>query len=330
MGLFDFFKKMGAVNQPKVSMSVSVPTRQDYEQQANYEAEEIAKKDRNCKRSEHGLTVSQILLLEYCKKGKYPNPEGGYQRFWWFEYGVRSVGESLKELEAKGFIKYASPSELLESLKVTDLKKILSELNFSVTGKKAELINRIKENVSDEKLKDYITAKKYTVTEMGRKEVADNEYVVYLHSHKDADISVWDVNMNADIKHWRDYIWGKYNQISIEYAQNGQWGLYRNVRHSMAEFLYDESRYIDAFSMYGEVCFYDVNGMDTYIDYDSPSDLLIEGILIRMKKIAEEGSLDSSKQIEILERTMSHLRMINERVPGSKMPKLIIDKMEML
>lgn len=54
--------------------------------------------------SQRGLYVAEILLLEYCSYGTYPQPKNGYPGFWWFEYGIRNAGYYLSELEKQGFI----------------------------------------------------------------------------------------------------------------------------------------------------------------------------------------------------------------------------------
>lgn len=325
MGLFDLFGKKR--KEPSVKISISIPTTSDLEAQANASAEEIAKMDSQSRKSEHGLSVSQILLLEYCKKGKYPNPEGGYQRFWWFDYGVKSVGTVLKNLEKDGFIRIALPTDLLPSLKTDELKSILSSLQLTTTGKKTDLVERIKQNADNDQLKSMVRSDKYTLTELGEQELAANAYVPYLHTHKYPEISVWDVNANANPKHWRDYIWGKFNKCSMEYATKGQWGLYRNVRLSMAQFLSEEARYKDSFAMYGEVCFYDVNGIEHSIDYDDPSDLLYESILASMKKAAKEAGLTEEQMREILKKRVEDCMPVKRRVPQGQMTDLILKKM---
>ncbi len=330
MGLFDLFRKGTSLkqNDKNVSISFSMPSSKDIEQQASIDAEKIARMNAACRKSEHGLSVSQILLLEYCKKGKYPNPEGGYPRFWYYDYGLKNVGEELKKLAEEGFIRFSSPKEILSTIKVDQLKEILHRLNLPANGKKAELVERIKGNADDEFLKHYVNSDKYILTEFGEKELEENEYISYLHSHKYPEISIWDVNKNSNLKHWRDYIWGRFNKCSIEYASKGQWGLYRNVRFSMAEFLFDEAKYLDAFAMYGEVCFYDVNGADVYIDYDDPADLLIEGILTRMKKAVKEGNISDEKQREILLKRVESCQPVKRRVQQGKMTELILCKMQ--
>lgn len=338
MGLFDFLgkiqnkKHMKSNDMIKTSVDISIftPSVKEIETMRSSEAEEISKLDENCRKSEHGLTVSQILLLEYCKKGKYPNPEGGYQRFWWFDYGVKSVGAVLDQLEKNGFIRLAMPVEILSTLKVNELKNILSSLKLPVSGKKDDLVDRIKQNTDNETLRQFIRSEKYTLTELGEHELAANEYVSYLHSHKYSEVSVWDVNKNADLKHWRDYIWGIFNKCSMDYASNGQWGLYRNVRLSMAEFLDEEARFKDSFVMYGEVCFYDVNGMDIFVDYDDPSDLLLEGIITHMKKVAKESELTEEQMREVLSKRIEKCQPVKCRVQKEQMTDLILNKMRKL
>ena len=78
--------------------------------------------------SKNGLYVAEILLLEYCSKGKYPNPKNGYPVFWQFEYGIKSVDDILKSLEQRGFIRFSTVTENISYLTVTELKNILKQI----------------------------------------------------------------------------------------------------------------------------------------------------------------------------------------------------------
>lgn len=57
-----------------------------------------------------------------------------------------------------------------------------------------------------------------------------------------------------------DVYWGIYNEQIIEYASNGQWSLYRNVRFQMAEILRKENKLKAALQFYLGVCYLDLNG----------------------------------------------------------------------
>lgn len=165
--------------------------------------------------SERGLYVAEILLLEYCRKGKYPNPKDGYPGFWWFQYGIRDVGHALESLEQRGFLMMASSRDSIGSLKVSELKDLLRKAQLPVGGKKAELVKRIQENVPDGMLADAKIDCKYQLTELGKKELEDNAYVPYMHSApnktnelgpKEGWFNVWRINQElgtGDKSDWK-------------------------------------------------------------------------------------------------------------------------------
>lgn len=168
--------------------------------------------------SNNGLYVAEILLLEYCREGNYPKPSSGYPVFWWFAYGIRDVGHTLKILEQKGFLKWGTKKELLKSLKVNELKEIASLYNIKSTQNKQNLIKDIENNIKEEDLPDRFFSNKYVLTELGKKELKENEYVVYMHRHKfktrddapkDLSFTVWNINtllFNKDKSKWKEYV----------------------------------------------------------------------------------------------------------------------------
>lgn len=114
MGLFDFLSKKhtGYVD----SSSVPADEKQYYQPDSYYTfysypntpmQKKVVTFDERKKisyASKRGLYVAEILLLHYCSKGLYPNPQRGYPGLWWFEYGIRDVGGKLRDLEARGFL----------------------------------------------------------------------------------------------------------------------------------------------------------------------------------------------------------------------------------
>ena len=107
MGIFDKFKKKEIFCEPAVP-----DEEKKYYQPDSYYTEYSHKGTQFEKRvipfderkkisypSRNGLYVAEILLLEYCSYGTYPQPKNGYPGFWWFAYGIRNVGFRLKSLE---------------------------------------------------------------------------------------------------------------------------------------------------------------------------------------------------------------------------------------
>lgn len=176
------------------------------------------KRKETCYPSERGLYVGEILLLDYCKRGKYPNPKDGYPGFWWFQYGIRDVGKMLKSLEARGFIQLATPRESINSLKVPELKALLREYKAPVSGRKNVLVERVKAIVPDEALAHAKVDCKYQLTTLGEKELADNAYVPYMHKvpyktnelgPEDTWFNVWRINKElgiGDKSNWKKIV----------------------------------------------------------------------------------------------------------------------------
>lgn len=225
MGLFDFLKKspeepkqrITAPNEPPIPAS-----EKKYYQPAGYYTDTVPiagvsmdgkygrrkvvtfeERKKTSIPSKNGLYVAEILLLEYCSYGTYPRPKTGYPGFWWFEYGIKNVGAKLQNLEKRGFIRKNSPRDSVSKLTVPQLKQILSDMNLSTSGKKADLVQRVLGNVPDAALSKYVTETKYVLTELGQRELAENSYVPYMHKHPEKTIdldlfgpifNVWEVN----------------------------------------------------------------------------------------------------------------------------------------
>lgn len=335
MGFFDSLNKtvsdlFGKKPKPQPQPQIQVNYSMNYEM--GDRGVESKKLNDSCIRSRNGLTVGEILLLEYCKKGNYPNPQGGYQGFWWFDYGIKDAGAVLKTLENRGFIRYASPIERIETLKVAQLKEILKELDLQTTGKKSDLIERIKNSDNLSVLDGYFKDKKYTLTELGENELKENEYIPYMNSHKNLEMTVWD--MNKQIHHtnlgYRNILWGNFNKQYMQYISQRQFGLARNVKLSMGNFLCEESKYKDALLCYAEVCYYDVVYYEGFSGYDDVSDLLLSGIITTMKGCKEKAKISNDELFNLMINHFSKLMVAGRKINISNqdLSGMIVSKIE--
>ena len=140
-------------------------------------------------KSKNGLYPAEILLLYYCSTGQYPRPEKGYPAFWWFEYGIRNVSYVLETLENRGFVEYGSLSDSVKALTTAQLKQLLKDVSESTTGKKADLVERVKSAVPNDALKAIGLEPKYHLTQIGKIELSENSYVVNIHGSSDKTTS---------------------------------------------------------------------------------------------------------------------------------------------
>lgn len=231
-------------------------------------------------KSKNGLYPAEILLLYYCSKGQYPGPAKGYPAFWWFEYGIRNVAYVLGTLEDRGFIQYESLAGSAVALTAAQLKQLLKDAGAPTTGKKEDLVERVKATVSDDALWAAGLRPKYQLTELGAKELEENPQIAEMRKRNSIEKEreeMCELMRDHPDKRYSDLQWGEYNRKSMEYAQQGQWGLYRNVRYNMFLMLESEKRYLDAFIMLSEVFLYDLNG-DEY-------PMVANGIVKKAKKL---------------------------------------------
>ncbi len=296
MGLFDFLKtkstpvdngnspiKIGSIDTSRSSKveyadsrSISSDEREyyrpdDYYTTYSYPGTDMARKvitfkerEKTSYPSKRGLYVAEILLLEYCSYGKYPKPSAGYPGLWWFEYGIRDVGHALESLEKRGFLQWAPLDRCLSSLKVDELKQILNKAGLPETGKKAELIKRISEEIPREKMDLSESAYKYELTDLGKDELQKNGYVPYMHKHprKTTEddrfgevFNVWSVNKlfpDGDASDWRkvvgrleEKLFGVDMATAVQDEQANEKRDYASERSAIRVYLADQRDYIN-------------------------------------------------------------------------------------
>ncbi len=265
MGLFDFFKSKPSPKDvkgnPVNTVSVSPKPQVQIEQQPE-EVPSLQSRLQNCTPSKKGLYPHEILMLDYAHT--YKTGGNTFQAFWKFKYSVLEPQRVLDSLINRGFIKVGSVKGCLEKLKVSELKDLLTKANQKATGKKAELIERVLDSYSNEVLENMFTVRYYELTDIGKEELAENEYVPHLHRHD--YLSVWEMNFylhhdNPSHLGYRDIIWREFNKQSMEHFKNWDFGLYRNTRLNMYSFLVEETKYKSALHHLLEVVAFDLSGL---------------------------------------------------------------------
>ena len=76
-------------------------------------------------------------------------------------FGEHTVDKKIKEYIDNGYLKIATNDDKLSFLTIADLKKILKANSLKVSGKKSELIDRIKNNIPNNKYQCYLPIEGY-------------------------------------------------------------------------------------------------------------------------------------------------------------------------
>lgn len=284
MSFFDFFRKKpkSAENkksstQNRVSAGVAKQSRANISSFIKVtteiipsSAEDVIPAEKRIKEavaSKHGLYPHEVLLLDYA--GSYYTEGNSFQGFWWYRYGVRDVNKCLHSLLDRGFLKVGDLQSAIEKETAAVLKKELKKYGLKVSGKKDELVKRLMEAVSHEELNSRFAKRTYQLTEVGKQALDEEGYVPYIHRHTLEDLDIWSLNKiihEPPNMPYRDKIWGYLNKRSIEHFAAGNFGLYRNCRYHMYNFLMEEKKTKDALGMLSEVVFYDLSGLGNNYD----------------------------------------------------------------
>ena len=249
-----------------ISFTKEVADRIAEDYQSSFQIPNLEERNKKCKQTKNGLYPHEILMLDYAKK--YKTSCNDFPGFWLYEYGVKNPQSVLESLCDRNFIVQGGLKDALNQLKLPELKSELSSYGLSSTGKKADLIERLLANVNEKQLDAKFTERYYALTDLGEQELKENEYVIYMHKNKSmfADLGVYGMHHklffdNPDNHSFRDLLWAELNRQSMQFAMSWDFGLYRNTRLSMYNFLIEEEKYHDAFARLCEVLYVDLSGM---------------------------------------------------------------------
>ena len=121
-----------------------------------------------------------------------------------------------------------------------------------------------------------------------------------------------------------DIRWSMLNKSLLKYAQDFQWGLYRNARLSMGDIQKKESKELEALDTYLEVCYLDVNGpsncgtrdpeiLREYPPFDPKRAMVAPGVIRYIDKIIASHRLTQEQVgkrfIKLAERTGESLNL---------------------
>jgi hypothetical protein len=326
VGIFDLFRnKNNGKSQKAVALSSSVKVKTASPIIGKDEDNVISaeRRIRTAYPSKNGLYPHELLVLFYADS--FYVGQKDFQAFWWYQYGVKSVPEILSSLLARGFIEIGTAVDSLQKQKVADIKALLHEFSLPVTGKKADLIDRVVTNIPVEKLDKMCTKRNYVVTELGEQEKKENEYILYIHRHRVADEDIWSLNRlmhERNGRGYRDVLWSQMNVKAMEHAKRHDFGLYRNTRLEMYNFLKEEGKWNNAFDMFAEVAYLDLSGLGngfnmqflyiyakSYFPYEKSLATLPPAAKIWISELKEHLNLDDEEFANKLKEAMERFHL---------------------
>ncbi|SFC10167.1 hypothetical protein SAMN04488102_10346 [Alkalibacterium subtropicum] len=229
----------------------------------------VKKMLKNSSPNEAGLYPHEVLLLSYAPT--YYIDQKSYPTFWWSRYGVKNIDKLLKSLKKQGFLKVGSIESAISNETTENLEEVLYAKDLKVFGGKSDHVQRLMEELSAAQLDSLFPRRTYELTDLGKKVLAANGHIPYIHHHSILHLDIW--SLDEKVKDnpgyaYRDIIWEYMNKKSLKYYKHSEFGKYRNCRFKMAEFLEEEGKDDSAFIYLAEVIRIDLSGVSNGFSMD--------------------------------------------------------------
>ena len=181
-----------------------------------------------------------------------------YARYFLYECGIAKPAVYHSKLIQEGYFTKAPVSAVLGSLKLPELKEILSSIGQSTTGKKEVLIERIIANSDTQMLDSICKEELFVLSEVGKTFLSQHNDYVQLHKHKTWGIEwrEYDANYRAGLSFY-DVVWGILNRRILQDKKNFGRGEYLFMYQLLAE----EGKKERAIEMLLRVLYIDLSGV---------------------------------------------------------------------
>lgn len=245
MGLFSklFGKKLYTTNTANDNKNISISFN-------------VGSSFNDCIPALQGDYAKTIFLWGHDKAGPIVKDDE-CSRYIKYECGIVSPSMYHQFLVEEGYYVPASAYSMLSTLKVTELKKILSNLGCLVSGKKDVLISRLVDSLTRDEIESLFGQQMYELSDMGRSFLKAHNNYILLHKHK-----IWGIDwFEFDEAHiqgcsFYDTAW----RILNERAVQDQHCCGRIQYYHMYELLKEEGKREYALEMLLRVFYIDLSG----------------------------------------------------------------------
>lgn len=214
-----------------------------------------------------GLYPHEVLALFYAHK--YSTGTNLYEGFWEYRYGISDMDALLNSLYLKGFLQTGSLEDTMSKATTATLKDIAFQYGLPKSGSKADLIQRLLNNVNRNDLEVLFPNRFYSLTPQGQSIVEKENYVKYIHNQKDSDLTIWNFSEmmhNEPSATFEEVFVQYYIDQSTKFLYQQSYGLYRNSLFSIFDFLFSQKQYDDALCILSKVIYCDLSGLSNSFD----------------------------------------------------------------
>ncbi len=239
-----------------------------------------------------------------------------YPSYLFYDCKIQNASKYHKEMIQDGYLEPAPIADCLTTLKLPELKEILQNNGLNTTGKKADLITRIIDNVPEKTLSALFPEKKYILSDKGKAFIEENNDYIKLREHPNWQISAaeYDAAKGSNNRFY-DVCWGIFNRRIAQ----GDLFSHRNTYYNMYTLLKEEGKTQSALEMLLRVLYYDVNSLSCGYTYSFLQknmtkkefvDRAAESLYFAPAVIKDIGDLEEYFSDEMVNRLYSHKEAI--------------------
>lgn len=342
MGLFDIFsKKKGNQNTIERTNSWFEANRDRLNQEAMKRSDDFAKVHskaiskininalKNISPSTPvGLSPKEILFLDYINGVSTSNL--GIAGYWTHEYNL-NYQKTLEKLFKCGYLTFSDYKFNMTQCKVDELKNVLKSHGLKVSGKKADLINRLIENLPEDELKELFSESCFMITDAGATIIEKNSHIMYFHRH----INQFGISIDDADRYFKQHPGVNQYDIALillydrarQYRDSRDWGLYRNDLYAMSIVYRDMKEFEKELDLLLKVCYLDLSGLENNDGYNKDLIFLAPGILGALDVVQEELGLSDEQLKPFFSSAVDDLNLPKAYYSKSKaFAKIIAEK----
>lgn len=202
---------------------------------------------------------AKTIFLYATSKSSPVKADSDYVKYLLYECGIREPARYHRQMIEEGYLQASTIEDMVTALKMDILKEILKQLGLPVSGKKAELVERIMNANNEEIIHEYCRIQTYAISEKGKQFLQDHDAYLMLHRNKNWGISWKEYDQcRREGYGFYDTIWGILNKRVVN---EPTMGLMRCDYYNMYEVLYQEGKRKNALEMLLRVIYIDFSGV---------------------------------------------------------------------
>lgn len=268
------------------------------------------------------LSPEEILMLALTSE--MDTSKNSFPGYWQYSYNVNPQILFTKLIGRGFYTKEKSLLVTLERKTVEELKGILRKYNLKVSGKKQVLIERILEELNDEQLNSIELIEVYKINDKAQEILNTNDHILFFHNYS-MEISIYEAH---DFKNKNPH----YSPVEIarhligikseRHVTNGDWGLYRSSRLSLAEIEMKNQNLEKALVLIFEVCYLDLSGLwnnfnldylyiyeQNFFPYENSTQKIAPGVVNYIKRLKVKLGLSDTDLKQMYLKSMDKYQL---------------------